>query len=162
MEKDNHLMTYEYVNDFLFCVIKPYEERGDNVVVYCSGVNVSRFTPITAGKHRLGQNPAVKGLQSSNLDVRAFIIAHAAEPETIRGGDECSGFVTFSHQWNTETLAIKNAGSSFLSELIRFSVSNLLKIVLTSCLPGVLVPKPLPGPEELQDFLESLCKSPGK
>ncbi|MBF0338715.1 MAG: hypothetical protein HQL05_12905 [Nitrospirae bacterium] len=151
-------MSYAYVNDFLYYVIRPDEKRGNNVLVYCSGVNVSRFLPLTAGRHRLGQNPAVKGLQSSNLEVRSFVLSRGATLRSVRG-DDCSGIVTGNDLWNSELFLIENAPVSLPSEVVRFAVLNLLGIVLPACLPNVKLPplpQEFPTPEQLQDYLQSL------
>ncbi|MFA5353428.1 MAG: hypothetical protein WC291_04300 [Thermodesulfovibrionales bacterium] len=41
MQKD----AYSYVNDFLYFVLKPDETRGPGSLIYCSGVNITRFLP---------------------------------------------------------------------------------------------------------------------
>ncbi|MBF0539620.1 MAG: hypothetical protein HQL03_15355 [Nitrospirae bacterium] len=146
------------MNDFLYYVIRPDEKRGNNVLVYCSGVNVSRFLPLTAGKHRLGQNPAVKGLQSSNLEVRSFVPSKGATLKALRG-DDCSGIVNTNDLWSSELFLIEGAPQSFPPELVRFAVLNLLKIVLPVCLPNVKLPplpQEFPTPGQLQAYLESL------
>lgn len=152
-------MIHEYINDFLYCVVKTSETRGPGTLVYCSGVNVTRFTPLTAGKHRLGQNPAVKGLQSSNNNVRTFILDKGAAPVSVRG-DDCLGISPLKDDvWNSEMLLIENAPASLPLELIEFSLLNLLKLVLPACVPDVILPEKLPAPQELQAFLESLHRS---
>ena len=55
-----------YVNDFLYFVIKPDQED----LICCSGVNVDRFTPITKGRHNPMSNPAIRGLQLIQYDMR--------------------------------------------------------------------------------------------
>lgn len=65
----------------MYFIIKPLE---DGKHIYCSGVNLTKFSPITKGRHRLGQNPAVKGLQTLNNDIRAIIIENGASPETVK------------------------------------------------------------------------------
>ena len=48
--------AHEYINDFLYFVLRSDEKRGPNTLLYCSGVNVSRFSPITKGRHGIGSN----------------------------------------------------------------------------------------------------------
>ncbi|KJU86395.1 hypothetical protein MBAV_001413 [Candidatus Magnetobacterium bavaricum] len=148
------------MNDFLYYVIRPDAKRGNNVFVYCSGVNVSRFFSITAGKYRFGQNPAVKGLQSSNLEVRSFLLSRGAVLRSIRG-DDCSGIITGNDLWNSELFLIEDVPQSFPPELVRFAVLNLLEIVLPGCLPNVKLPplpQEFPTPEQLQAYLQSLTQ----
>ncbi|MBF0344460.1 MAG: hypothetical protein HQL06_09550 [Nitrospirae bacterium] len=148
-------MLNRYVNDFLYYVIRPDDKRGNNVLIYCSGVNVTRFLPLTAGKHRLGQNPAVKGLQSSNLEVRSFVLSKGAALKSIRS-DDCFGIAPTKDLWNSELFLIENAPDSLPPEIIRYAVMNFLSIALPSCLPNVTLPKDFLTPEDLQAYLESL------
>ncbi|WP_420263984.1 hypothetical protein [Candidatus Magnetominusculus dajiuhuensis] len=147
----------EYINDFMYFIVKPGDGQA---LVYCSGVNITRFTPLTSGRHRLGQNIVMKGLQSSNLDLRSFILSLGAEPKTIRGGG-CREEIHFSDAlWNSESLLIENMPEDFSAvEVVRFSVKNFLRIVLPQCVPQGEIPEELLGPESLQAWLDSRCKS---
>jgi hypothetical protein len=57
------MKTYDYINGFMYFVIRPDKSRGDGTFIYCSGVNLFRFLLITKGRHGLGSNPAMRGLQ---------------------------------------------------------------------------------------------------
>ena len=81
----NAVKSYEYKNDYLFFVLTPDTERGRGALIYCSGVNVDRFLPITRGRHRPMSNPAVRGLQLVNLGVRALVLSYGATPKSVRG-----------------------------------------------------------------------------
>jgi hypothetical protein len=163
----------EYINDFLICVVKGDESRGvgtsqprgADTLVYCSGVNVTRFLPLTTGKHRLGQNPAIKGLQSSNLEARSFALARGVTPRTVRGGDCALLNPRQDDTWYKELILFDNAPESFPSELAAFSVLNFLRIMLPCCRIYDAPPKELPDAARLQAYLESLCagaaKTPG-
>jgi hypothetical protein len=150
------MALFEYINDFLYFIVKSGE---NGALLYCSGVNITRFTPLTAGKHRLGQNIVMKGLQSSNLELRSFILSFGAAPRTIRGGG-CYEIQPSDDLWNSESLAIEDVPEGFSpSEVVRFSVRNFLQIVLPQCVPSVKIPEPLPNPAELQAWLDLLCKT---
>jgi len=64
----------EYINDFLYFVIRPDKSKGAGILRYCSGVNVSLFSPITKGRHGMGANPSMRGLQLVNHGVRALAL----------------------------------------------------------------------------------------
>ncbi len=70
-----------YKNDFLFFAFRQHEDT----LLYCSGVDVERFSPITKGRHRPMSNPAIRGLQLVNLGVRALALNAGAKPVTIKG-----------------------------------------------------------------------------
>ncbi|MBF0457530.1 MAG: hypothetical protein HQK99_06505 [Nitrospirae bacterium] len=148
----------EYINDFLYFIVKP----GDGeALTYCSGVNISRFTPLTSGKHRLGQNIVMKGLQSLNLELRSYILSLGAEPKTIRGG-RCDGVNIRSYDdlWNSEALSIEHVPEDFrAAEVVRFAVKNFLRIVLPQCVPPSEIPEEPLDPIGLQAWLYSRCKT---
>ncbi|MBF0517147.1 MAG: hypothetical protein HQK97_08530 [Nitrospirae bacterium] len=148
--------SYSYINDFMYFIVRPAEAAG---FVYCSGVNVSRFTPLTAGKHRLGQNIVMKGLQSSNIELRSFILGRGAQPKTVRGGGCHDEKVRVPDEvWTLETLMVENPPEDFTAEELGiFSVKNFLKVILPQCVQESEIPQELPDPEGLQAWLESRC-----
>ncbi|MBF0553917.1 MAG: hypothetical protein HQK96_05085 [Nitrospirae bacterium] len=146
----------EYINDFMYFIVKSGKGAA---LVYCSGVNITRFTPLTAGKHRLGQNIVMKGLQSVNLELRSFILSLGAEPKTISGGGCREGIPYTDDLWNSESLLIENMPEDFSpAEVVRFSVKNFLRIVLPQCLPQREIPEEPLDPARLQTWLDALCK----
>ncbi len=155
----NKRKTYEYKNDFLYFVLRPDESRGKGILVYCSGVNISRFLSITR-EHRMAANPAFRGLQTLNLEIRALILSKGATPQTIKGND-CAGISTTKDRWNTELILIENASESLPDEIINYSVINLIKKIIHSSLSEVKPPEKLLKPDELQMFIENLCSKYG-
>ncbi|MBF0464351.1 MAG: hypothetical protein HQK88_08140 [Nitrospirae bacterium] len=149
-------MVYEYINDYLYFVMKPYSGRAEGAYLYCSGVNVSLFMPITKGKHRFGQNPAVKGLQSLNLNVMSFAISKGAKPESVKAGDCASLTPVSTDLWSTEVILIENAMEAFLNELFEFAVKDFLRLFLPLCFPNIKLPEEFLPPAKLQSFFESL------
>jgi len=152
--------SYEYRNDFLFFVLKPISSIGGNTYLYCSGVNIDRFLPITKGRHRPMSNPAIRGLQLVNLGVRALALEHGATPETLRG-NECAGIVPLTNSWSAEHLLIRNVPESLPDEIISYCIINLLKKIDKAIMLGATLPDKLLGPEELQLFIEAMCAKYG-
>lgn len=149
--------SYEYKNDFLYFVIRPRGKGRDNELIYCSGVNVSLFYALTKGRHGIGSNPAVRGLQLTNHGVREIVISSGATPRAVRGND-CAGIAPTEDVWYGEILAIDNPTDSLPDEIIRYGVRNLIdKIFRASCRESCLH-EVLPGPRDLQDFLEAKCR----
>ncbi|MCL4457498.1 MAG: hypothetical protein M1406_08905 [Nitrospirae bacterium] len=155
--------SHTYINDFLYFVIKPAGgDRGGNSLLYCSGVNLQRFLPITKGRHRLGLNPAAKGLQSVNLRVRSLALSGGATPRTIHGND-CSGIAPAKDDlWYSELFLIENAPESLPDEIIAYAVVKLLKNIFLACMLEEKLPDKLLAPDELQAFIEEMCVKYGR
>ena len=156
-------MLYEnqYINDFMYFVIRPDKSRGDGTFIYCSGVNLFRFLPITKGRHGLGSNPAMRGLQLVNMGIRNMALSKGATPKAIRG-DDCAGIAPTKESWYGELLLIENAPESFPEDIISYGVINLLRKITKACmLQDANPPDRLLEPKELQGFIESMCSRYG-
>lgn len=149
-----------YINDFLYFSFRPYESGTPPTLLYCSGVDVDRFYPITKGRHRPMSNPAIRGLQLVNLGVRALALGAGAKPVTIRG-DHCGGIVAEKNGWYKENFLIVNAPPSFPETAISYSVIDLMKKIDRAIILEEEMPEKLLPPDEFQEFLESLCKKYG-
>ncbi len=152
--------SYEYVNDFLYFVISPDRRKDTDVLIFCSGVNVSRFSPVTKGRHGIGSNPAVRGLQLVNLSVRDLALSRGATPRAIRGND-CAGIAPTKDTWYTELLLIEKAPASFPDEIINYCVMNLLAKIFKAVMLELRLPDKLPTPDDLQEFIEIECRKYG-
>ncbi len=144
----------EYINDFMYFVIKPLEGKKH---IYCSGVNLTKFSPITKGRHRLGQNPAVKGLQTLNNDIRAILIENNATPETIKNLS-CLQFKPLKEDlWYTESFLIHNYTEELSKKISEFAPKELLKKMFRA----MLLNEPLTGslsPKDMEKYLYNLSK----
>lgn len=154
--------TYEYKNEYLFFILKPYTREGKETLLYCSGVNVDRFLPITKGRHRPMSNPAIRGLQLVNLGVRELVLEHGATPKALRENEnQCAGIVSPGNIWITERLLIKNAPEALPDNIISYSVTELLKKIDRAIMLQAELPDTLLEPGELQAFLDSMCRRYG-
>jgi hypothetical protein len=153
-------MSIRYINDFLYFVIRPDTHKGKDVLIYCSGVNVSRFIPITRGRHGIGSSPVVRGLQLVNLGVRDLALSRGATPRALRG-NECEGIVPTKDTWYTERLLIENAPESFPDEMLDYCVHNLLKKIFKASMREVQLAETLLRADELQLFIETQCRKYG-
>ncbi len=123
--------SYEYINDFLFFVIKPDQGTDSGSYIYCSGADLFRFLPITKGRHGLDSNPAMRGLQLVNLGVREMALSQQVTIRPVRG--DCAGMAHNSGAWYSERLLIENAPASFPEEVITYGVINLVKKIIKAC-----------------------------
>ncbi len=102
------------------------------------------------------QNPAIRGLQLIQYDIMALALEHGTVARPKRGYRE-KGVPPTDEFWSTECIIIKNPPASFPEELINRCVIELLKKINLSSSRGATMPDKLPGSDELQQFLESLC-----
>lgn len=152
----------EYINNFLYFVVRPNEDRGEMTYVYCSGVNASRFRPLTEGRHGIGSNPSVRGLQLVNHEVKALALERGATLGALKTGD-CSGIVMPTEDiWVTDRMLIENAPSSFPSEVINYCVINLIRKIIKAGMIDAKAPDTLLAPADLQAYIDSLCIQYGK
>ncbi len=149
----------EYVNDYLYFVVQPAKD-GD-ALLYCSGVNIDRFSPITKGRHGIGSNPAMRGLQLVNLAVRDLVLSEGATPRRIKGND-CKGIAPTGDTWYTEFLLIEKAPELLPVKILPSCVLILLKKIFKASMLEVALPETPPGPDELQGFLDDLCGKYGE
>ena len=152
--------SHEYINDFLFFILKHDSSRGENTYLYCSGINIDRFLPITRGRHRPMSNPAIRGLQLVNLGVRALALAMGATPKSIREA-VCAGLVPVRDSWSTERLLIENVPGSLPDAIINYCVTELPKKIDKAIMLGATLPDKLLKPDKLQEFLEEMCRKYG-
>jgi hypothetical protein len=148
---------HEYINDFLYFVVR----KENSTLVYCSGVNIFGFLPITKGRHGLGSNPALRGLQLVNLGIRDMGLSKGWKVAKIKE-NVCMGIAPTDEAWYTERLSIENAGEAAPQEIITYGAINLLKKIGKACMLQDNIPDELLKPEELQKFIETLCIKYGK
>lgn len=144
----------EYINDFFYFVIKPHKDP--NTILYCSGVNVTRFSPLTAGRHGQGSNPAVRGLQLIRIGIMDMALKTGGKAKRYNG-KECKGIAPTEDSWYTEGLIIEHVTEAFSEEALRYSVINLLKKIGNALRLKDKMPDKILSPQELQRFIEELC-----
>ena len=147
----------EYINDFFYFVVRPDNRGGKDALICCSGVNIDRFYPLTKGRHGLGSNPVIRGLQLVKHGISALALSKGAIPKFIRGND-CAEITPSGETWYTELLLIDKAAALSPDDIISFSVRNLMEKIFTGCRLEHQPPDKLLIPGQLQAFLETLCK----
>ncbi|MBI5664317.1 MAG: hypothetical protein HZC49_04400 [Nitrospirae bacterium] len=149
-------LSREYLNDFLYFVIRPDENGDEGDLICCSGVNVDRFTPITKGRHNPMSNPAIRGLQLIQYGIMALAIEHGTNAKPIQGY-KCKDFPPTGEIWSIECLLIKNPPPSLPDRIITHSVVELLRKIDRASMLGATLPDTLLSPDALQLFIESMC-----
>lgn len=146
---------YEYVNEYLYFVVRPAPARGSDAWVYCSGVNIARFSALTRGRHGLSSNPVIRGLQLLKHSISRLALSRGAEPRLIRG-TECSGIAPTQEIWYTEILLIEDTPASLPAEIIDFCREDMIERIVVNCCPEMQRPGRILAPEELQNLLAGL------
>ena len=144
----------------MYFIFMPEKSGNKNSLIYCSGVNLFRFLPITKGRHRPLSNPVRRGLQLVNLSVRSLSLSKGAAPHTTKE-DICAGIAPLEDGWYRDRLLIENAPESLPGEIINYSVINLLNKISNGTALHFQVPDKLLDPDELKLFIENLCNKYG-
>ena len=151
----------EYINEFLYFIVKPVE-GSDGTFIYYSGVSISGFIPITKQRHGLCANPAFRGLQLTNMGVRELAKSKGVSIKDYNG-TESSGVALAQDTWYSERILIEGALESFPEEVISYGAVNLVKRIVDACtLQGANIPETMVAPDELNVFIENMCKVYGQ
>ncbi len=155
MNTGQTVKSFEYTNDFLYIIIRQSPEHGPKTFLFCSGVNLTRFRPLSDGNFGICSNPAFKGLQLLRADVSAFSNERGVRPKGV-SENPCAVVTPRGNGWYRESLMLRDVRDGFPQVLLRFSVATLVKRVLAVCAPGEKPPDFFPHPRKLQAYLESL------
>jgi hypothetical protein len=161
-------VSFEYKNRFLYFIVRPIGtdrlSRTNNNFIYCSGVNLTGFLPLTKGRHRLGQNPVEKGLQSVNHEVRSLFLEMGAVLKTAKG-NLCPEIKKLQEDvWYNESFFVNfpqtlsiNLERGF-EDIINYAVLNLFKKIFLAMMLNEKVPEILPSPEELENYVDKVMQ----
>ncbi len=155
MKTKQTVRSFEYKNDYLYIILRQVPEEGAQAYLYCSGINISRFDPVCWGKAGICSNPAFKGLQLLRADVAALCRTLDVTPKNA-DHLSCQPLSPRGDGWYREHMLIDKASPQAIQRILEFSVMDLVKTVLAVCSPDATLPKTLPDPSALQNYLESL------
>ena len=153
------MKKYEYINDFIYFTVRP-DKRGDkDVLLYCSGINLDRFLPMTKGRLGLGSNPVLSGLKLVKFDLCTLALSRGAIPHDHCGHSDCFGIAPKKGAWYSEALLIENPAGLQPDDIISFAVRSMVKKIVNTSLSDHEVPDLPLKPYDLQAHLEILCKA---
>jgi hypothetical protein len=153
----NHVVSFEYKNDYFYIIIRQTPELGPKSFIYCCGISMSRFDPICWGKAGICSNPAFKGLQQLRADVSSLALDMGKRTKSAESFPCGSISPPVGDGWYRETpLVIEQASPVDIKKILEFSARDLVKTVLTVCSPDAKVPAKLPTASEMQKFLDKL------
>jgi len=151
------MKKHEYKNDYFYFIVRQEKKEDKDVLIYCSGINITRFMPMLQGRLGLGSNPVISGLQLVKYDLCTLAHAKGALPNEHYCNIGCAGNVPTRESWYTEPLLIQNAGSLTPEEIVDFAVKGIVKKINAASLSDNKLPDNV-SPAELQKHLEILCR----
>lgn len=152
---------YSFINKFMYFIFRR-DETDPSSLLYCSGVSMPQFLPITRGRHGLASNPAMRGLQIVDLSLRNELLARGAQTANVRG-NPCGKHVPQTGDWYRQLLRIGNADEQVVKELVGRCPLNLLSSIFQACMiTDIALPSVPPSAGELEGFLTAVCEKYSK
>ena len=148
-----------YVTDYFFFSVNKYNMDGEDVLNYCSGVNLDLFLPMVRGRLGMGSNPITSGLQLLKYDVCGLARSKGAIPRPELGTTKCEGIPLSEGTWLMETLLIENPSDMLPEEIVAFCVDNYFRRVAAFSVKKYEVPDSLLSPGDMQAQLDTFCKA---
>jgi len=153
-------VRYAYSNKFMYFIFGN-DESNTTIWLYCSGVSMPQFLPITGGRHGLASNPAMRGLQLTDLNLQKGLLAHGASTERVKG-NPCGPHVP-TGDWYRQLLSVSGADEQVMKELLDQCPLKLVSSIFQACMvTDVVLPSITPPAEEFESFLAVVCETYGK
>ncbi len=150
------MKKHEFKNNYFYFVVRPDRKDERDVLIYCSGINVTRFLPMMQGRLGLGSNPIVSGLQLVKYDLCTLAHERGAVPKEHYCNIGCAGIAPTREGWYTEPLLIENPTNLTPEEIVVFAVKGIVRRINATSLTSEKIPDGL-EPSELQKHLDALC-----
>ena len=145
--------AFEYINRFMYFILS----SADDAWLYCSGVSMSQFLPLTRGRHGLASNPAMRGLQLNDLHMRQQLHENGAQTSNVKG-NPCDIIVPKTGDWYRQLLIIQGANEVVVRRLAAEGPKRLVRSIFSACMiPTLVPPAPSGSAAEMEAFLTGIC-----
>jgi len=152
---------YVYSNKFMYFIFRR-DESNTATWLYCSGVSMPQFLPITRGRHGLASNPAMRGLQIIDLYLRKELHNRGAHTASVKG-NPCGPHVPQGGDWYRQLLFINDADEQVVKELVGQCPLKLVGSIFQACMvTDFVLPAVVPSPEEFESLLAAVCEKYNK
>lgn len=152
---------YVYSNKFMYFIFQR-DESAPATWLYCSGVSMPQFLPITRGRHGLASNPAMRGLQIIDLYLRKELHDRGAHTANVKG-NPCGPHVPQGGDWYRQLLSISDADEQVLKELVAQRPLKLVSSIFQACMvTDFVLPAAAPSADEFESFLAAVCEKYSK
>jgi len=148
---------YTYSNKFMYFIVCA-DEADPSSFLYCSGVSMPQFLPITRGRHGLASNPAMRGLQITDLQFRKELIDRGAGSSIIKG-NPCGSHAPKEGDWYRQLLRVQGINVTTIKELAEQCPLRLVGSIFQACMiSDVVLPSVTPPAEKFESFLADICE----
>ncbi|HTZ18673.1 MAG TPA: hypothetical protein VMB78_09585 [Dissulfurispiraceae bacterium] len=148
---------FRYKNRFMYFILGR-DGAVDRSWLYCSGVSMSQFLPITRGRHGLASNPAMRGLQIADMNLSRDLRDNGAQIATVKG-NPCDPLVPKGGDWYRQMLLISNADEQIVKELVGRGPLELIGSVFKACMISDAVPpEAAQQPDKFEALLAGICE----
>ncbi|UCH44571.1 MAG: hypothetical protein JSV11_09740 [Nitrospiraceae bacterium] len=96
-------------------------------------------------------------MQLTNLGIKSLALEQGSIPVALKGSP-CPDIVPADDGWYKDYFRIEKAPESLPEKIIDYGVKTLLQKTMTSSLRQIDLPQTLLKADELQLFLENLCR----
>lgn len=152
------MRTFEYVNKFMYFILNEAEGSW----LYCSGVSMPQFLQITRGRHGLASNPAMRGLQLSDLQLRQALHEKGARTSNVKG-NPCDVLVPKNGDWYRQLLFIENAAENIVQQVAEAGPGRLVRSIFSACLvQDEIPPSAFISSGAMENFLAGICEEYSK
>jgi hypothetical protein len=148
-----------FVTDYFFFSVKKEEKDGQEVLHYCSGVNLDLFLPLVRGRLGMGSNPVTSGLQLLKYELCGLARSYGATPKPAHPSIKSVGLPLSEGTWYSEALLIENPSGMLPEEIVAFCVDNYFRRVAAFSREKYDVPDSLLSPSDMQAQMDTLCKA---
>ena len=148
---------YVYSNKFMYFIFGK-DKANPSTWLYCSGVSMPQFLPITRGRHGLASNPAMRGLQITDLNFRKELHDRGAHTLSVKG-NPCGPHVPQVGDWYRQLLFIIDAEEHTVKELLDHCPLKLVSSIFQACMvTDFVLPAVAPNAEEFEKLLDTVCE----
>ncbi len=106
-------------------------------------------------------NPAIRGLQNLNLELRAMAIEAGASLRTEPRA-ECQGLKSTEDIWYHESIFFEGLGQEHIERFLNYAVVQLMKKIDKAIMLRADMPEGVLPPEEMERFIDALCERYGR
>lgn len=146
---------YSYRNKYMYFIVSRAGENPSSWL-YCSGISMSRFLPITRGRHGLASNPSMRGLQLTDLQLCSQLNESGASSASLKG-NPCDVLVPKEGDWYRQLRLISGIEEVAVRSLVNVCPLTLVGSIFQACrVADFSLPSATPPAEEFERFLDEV------
>lgn len=151
------MIRYSWVNNYMYFIVSD-DETDAGAWLYCSGISLPRFLPVTRGRHGLASNPAMRGLQLTDLNLRSQLHDCGALTESVKG-NPCDGCVPKNGDWYRQLLRFRRVNEQTVKELVMQCPAYLVGSIFQACMiRDIPLPDTKSSAADVERFLDEVCE----